>query len=232
MEPNATPPNMNQPQPQKPNPVIIKRNNNAPLVGAILFLAVVIAATAYYVGTENETNQTSNAPTPIPTQTPQSPTPQVTNGIQWETITSKKMPDLAFSEFSISYPPDWEQKETQDTLTKTFTLTKDGNEIKIHQGPMGGNQCVFEGEVPDGPANDYTDTEFVEIKAGDITLRRIVTENVETPTIYSFCSNTPQSLDTFGIPTIFGVITYTLESVDETTLQEMDEILATLKQTP
>jgi hypothetical protein len=110
------------------------------------------------------------------------------------------------------------------------TLTKDGNEIKIYQASMGGSQCIFTGELPDGPASDYRKSEYVDIKAGTATIRRVTT-TVKSKTTYAFCSNGTNK-DSYGSPTTFGGITYTLTNDDVVTLKEMDSILATLKATP
>lgn len=220
-------------QPPTPQPVIIHKRNNAPLIGAIIFLTLVIAA-AISFSLQNKGTQTALIPTPtiIPTEIP-TPTTVIAAPNQ-ATFTSPKMQDLAFAQYFISYPQDWIKDEKKDELTNTLTLTKNGNEIKIHQGPMGGNQCVFEGEIPDGPANDYRNTAFKDIKIGDtILLRRLITEiTKKSPTAYSFCSNSLQSADTFGIPTLFGVITYSVDTPTENILNEMDAILATLKIVP
>ena len=39
----------------KAQPVIIRKNNNAPMVGAIIFLALVIGAAAIYLGMQKRT---------------------------------------------------------------------------------------------------------------------------------------------------------------------------------
>ncbi|MDO8269225.1 MAG: hypothetical protein Q7T54_00975 [Candidatus Levybacteria bacterium] len=230
--PQPISPNPTQ-QPPAPQPIVIHKRNNAPLVGAIVFLAIVIAATAIFFGMQNKDTQTTLAPSPttIPTEIP-TPTTVIAAPNQI-VFTSPKMQDLAFAQYIVSYPQDWVKEEKKDELTNTLTLTKNGNEIEIHQGPMGGNQCIFEGEVPDGPANDYRTSEFVELKAGEITLRRLVSASgTGGKTAYSLCSNSTTSATSFGIPTVFGVITYSITSPSEEALNEMDAILTTLKIVP
>lgn len=213
-----------------PQPPIIKKSNFAPLVGALIFLGLVIAATIVYLGMQ-QGNISLTQNVPAPTQIP-SPTTkiEVTPTIatpQLQSTTVEKMSDLAFPSYTISYPEGWTAVEDKTDLTNTLILSKNGNGIKIHQGPMGGNQCVFEGEMPDGPANDYRNTEFIEVKAGTLTFRRIPGK-----TSHSFCSNSPQSLTSFGVPTIFGNINYTIASADEKILEEMDMIIASLRANP
>jgi hypothetical protein len=222
------------PPPQKPEQMVIHKNSNAPLVGAIIFLAVVIGAAAYYVGTKKPASETVMAPTPIPASpTSQQPSPIVspTNDVSsWQSYSSLKMKDLSFPGYTISYPADWVKSVTRDDITDTLTLKKGVYEIKIYQAPTGGSQCVFEGEIPEGPASDYRKTEFVEIKAGDITLRRVLTASGPGgKTAYSLCSNNPNSKTSFGTPTIFGHISFSAYSKEDATLLEMDKIVSTLK---
>jgi hypothetical protein len=217
--------------PPKPSPVIVHKSNNAPLVGAIVFLALVIGATAFYFATLKKDVSVVAIPTPtIAPQATASPTlvqPTIDPSTNLVTYIHPKLKDLAFSAYSISFSPDWDKNEEKTELTSLLTLSKDGNEIIILQGPMGGNQCVFEGEMPDGPANDYRDVDFVDIKAGEITLRRIVPEG--STTAYSFCSNSIGSKDTYGTPTLYGAISYKLASKNQAILTEMDKIISSLK---
>jgi hypothetical protein len=219
----------------KAQPVIIHKHNNAPMVGAIIFLALVIGAAAIYLGMQRRTELALNAnptPTAAPTIAPTqavTPTPELEIK-NWENFTSTKVKDLSFPAFSISYPFEWKQETKKDDISNTVTLTKDGNEIKIYQASMGGSQCIFTGELPDGPASDYRKSEYVDIKAGTATIRRVTT-TVKSKTTYAFCSNGTNK-DSYGSPTTFGGITYTLTNDDVVTLKEMDSILATLKATP
>ena len=221
-----------EPTPPKPPPPVVHKTSNAPLVGAIVFLALVIGATAFYFATQDKETVTALAPTPTTTQElPISPTatPASTDEIKEgkTTFTHEKSKDLAFSGYTLVIPAGWTQKEEKTDLTHLLTLSKDDNIITIMQGPMGGNQCIFEGDMPDGPANDYRQSKYVDIKAGQVTLRRIEPEDNQTT--YSFCSNSVNSQDTFGIPTPYGVITYKLAVKSASMLKEMDEILATIK---
>ncbi len=217
----------------KAQPVIIRKNNNAPMVGAIIFLALVIGAAAIYLGMQKRTEIAINAnptPTAAPTTIP-SPAVSPTPGLEvknWENYTSTKMKDLSFPAYSISYPFEWTQQTTKNDVSSTVTISKDGNEIKIYQAPVGGSQCIFTGDMPDGPASDYRKSEYVDIVAQDTTIRRVTA--TEKPT-YTFCSNGTDK-NSYGTPTKFGAITYTLTKNDPEILKEMDSILATLKATP
>lgn len=220
----------------KPDPIIIHRSNNVPLIAAIIFLALVIGAVGIYIGNNNgEVSglEQRTIPTPPPSTQTQAPSPSPTlyqtEVLNWESYVSAKMKDLSFSGYSLSYPFEWSQKEEKNEITSTLTLTKDGNEIKIYQAPTGGNRCVFEGNLPEGPTNDYRGKPYIDIKIGDITLRRVQPDQGPGKITYSFCSNSETSQNSFGIPTVIGNITYTLAKNDPAILSEMDKILLTIK---
>ena len=220
----------NQPQePQKQQQVVIHKNGNATLVGAIIFLALVIGAAAIYIGMQKASPQTAVVPTPsIAQETSATVTPQPTQALEendWENYTSTKMKDLSFPAYSISYPFEWKQTSKRDDITDTFTLTNGSYSIKIYQAPMGGGMCIFSGDLPDGPASDYRNSKFVDIAVGQITIRRI-----ETATGFVFCSNSVNNPNDFGSPTGFGAISYTTPvKADPAIITEMDKIIATLK---
>lgn len=219
--------------PAKPQPIIVKRNNNAPLVGAIIFLALVIgAAVVFYAMRDNSTTAilpSQLSPTPTIVATP-SKVPEISiTELQLVTYNFEKMKDLSFPAFSITHPQNWTVKENRADLISTLTLTKGGSIITINQGPTGGSQCIFKGPIPDGPANDYRESKYVDIISNEITFRRIVPEDKQGTLTYSFCSNSTELKTSFGIPTIYGEITYTLNSYDENLIQEMDNIIRSIK---
>lgn len=217
----------------KSQPMIVRKNNNAPLVGAIIFLALVIGAAAIYLGTQknNEiavaipTTPTPTASTQITPSTPASVSPVQDITLKWETANTPKMKDLSLVGYSIKHPISWVAKESKDAVSQTLTLTKGGNILKIYQAPMGGGGCIFEGEVPEGPFSDYRNASHVDIAVGNLTIKRVeVGKNS-----YAFCGNSANSITTFGVPTLFGVISYEVKSPNAEILAEMDKILSTLK---
>ncbi len=223
-----------EPTPPKPQPMAIRKNNNAPLVGAIVFLALVIGAAAIFLGTQKQNEQTTAIPTPTgtptepPTIQPTITTP-LTDTTSWEIANISKLTDLSFPGYSIKHPEEWIAKETKDAVTHTLTITKGTSEIKIYQAPMGGSQCIFEGEMPDGPASDYRTSEFVEFSVGDVTFRRILAASGNGgKNAYTLCSKSLGNTN-FNSPTTFGGISYSLIGSDPKTLSEMDEIVKTLK---
>lgn len=221
-----------QQNPVPPPPVIVKKGNNAPLIGAIIFLALVIGASAIYLGLNRTSTTASTAPTPQPTTASQissRPTPTPVPQVTLKEYKSEKMKDLSFPAYTISHPADWEEKSTKNDITDSLVLTKGTNEIKIYQAPMGGGGCIFEGDVPDGPYNDYKNNDFEDIVAGDISIRRIIPNSETGKVTYPFCSNGPQNKSAYFTPTYFGVITYTVTDPTNEILTEMDGIIATLK---
>ncbi len=217
----------------KSQPMIVKRNNNAPLVGAIIFLALVIGAAAIYLGTQKNNEIAVAIPTtPTPSVATQNTptTPPSTSPIQditlkWETANIPKMKNLSLSGYSIKYPAGWVAKESKDAVSQALTITKGGNILKIYQAPMGGSGCIFEGEVPEGPFSDYRNASHVDIAVGNLTIKRVeVGKNS-----YAFCGNSTNSITTYGVPTMFGVISYEVESPNAEILAEMDKMLSTIK---
>ena len=216
--------------------IIHHKSNNTLLVLIIVFLLlVIVGGAAYYFGLmkkptpENVTANTT--PTVTQQQETEAITPTTAPVVNLTKYTNPKMKDLSFPSFSLSYPEGWVKTDEKSDIMQSVTFTKGAYVIKINQGPMGGNICIFEGEMPEGPASDYRNTKYVEIDASEILLRRLVTDGQKGTTVtHSFCSNSTNSKTLFGIPTMFGVITYTTPSTpDAKTLEEMDEIIKSLQ---
>lgn len=213
--------------------MVVKKNNNAPLVGAIIFLALVIGAAAIYLGTQKNNEASISIPTtPTPNTTQPTTIPSHTAFVSVPPLqkqTIEKLKESSFVTYSIEYPSGWTGKiDNSNGVTSTFTLTRGSNEIKIYQAPQGGAGCIFEGIVPEGPVNDYTKSKYVSIETNQATLRRIIPEKEVGKTTYSFCSNSTTSKTTYGTPTMYGGITYTVENSSKEILYEMDKILSSL----
>ena len=230
MDETITPPLSSQPT----TTIIHKKGSSKFLMLIIvLLLFVIVAGAAYYYGTIKPTkSETSILPSPTQSQV-QEKLPTITPIQEKKLLTysSTKMKGLSFPAYSINYPEGWVKSEEKSDIMQTLTLTKSDYSIKINQAPTGGNICVFEGTIPEGPANDYTKSKYVEINTGDIVLRRLVVEGQKnSPINHSFCSNSKTSKDSFGVPTFFGHLTYsTPANPDNAVLLEMDGIVKTLK---
>lgn len=219
-----------------PQAVVVHKSNNVPLVGAIIFLALVVAAAAVYLGMQKKPETASTIP---PTSTPPTPTTTVETPITLTpstkmkvlSYTSTKLKDNSASAYTISYPSDWQKDTKRDEISDLLTLTKGEYSIKIYQAPMGGSGCTFKGDAPSEMSQDYSNKEFVEIKTGDTTFRRVKIDVGKPPVpTYTFCASNPSTKGSFGSPTSFGAITYTVPATtDEVTLSQMDSVIASLK---
>lgn len=204
-----------------------------PIVGIVILL-LIVAGSAYYLGTQQ--NKVVPSPQPsisIPeTQNtlPQSTASDGQEG-QWQKYASKKLPGNSLSAYTIEHPSSWVKKVTREDETfDIFTLSKNDYSLEIWQGPTGGGGCIFEGDMPDGPYDDYRNIPYTEIEAGVGTLRRVPlkSDNPEQA-VFGFCINHDREF--YGKPTIIGAISYRVPvSYDMSILKEMDEIVATLKE--
>lgn len=135
------------------------------------------------------------------TQCPTTPTKQ---SADMKTYTSAKFKDLSFSGYSLEYPADWTLSEQRDESTSisTVTLTKDGYTIKIWQAATGGAGCIYEGDMPEGPASDYRNNKYKDLKTGFATLRQ--TESPSSGKMsYNYCQKS-ETDDSYGQPTSVG----------------------------
>jgi len=130
--------------------------------------------------------------------------------------------------FTINYPEFWslEEKIESGVKIKSITLAKNGHKIIIQEAFGGYDRCLYNDSKPfNGPSIKFVD--FVEIKTKDAqTLRR-----PKTPIKNSQVSVCWQSNDgNFYTTSLYGNIKYYLpNNIDNPTLNEMDEIIKTLK---
>jgi hypothetical protein len=199
-------------------------------IAAALIIAVLLIGGGIYLGTYMNRPGAEQQPVPSPVPTVRETVSNVspTSVLQEEkklAYTSKKMADLSFPSFTVNYPETWTKAEKSDQLTQEVAFSKDGYQIRIWQGPTGGNACIFEGTMPEGPANDYRGKAFVEIKAGNLTFRRIGEGSA-----YSLCQESTADKGFYFLPTSIGGIDYKLPAQpDQEILLEMDGIISTVK---
>lgn len=217
------------PPPPPPPPIGHRNNMLLMILGAVVLLVGGLAAGYFLKGSSTtETTPAAKISTaPVATATP---TPTADDTSTWLSYSNAKVKDLSLKQYTIKYPPTWTPGINHTDMTDSYTLTKGDYEIKIYQAPMGGSMCIFEGELPQGPATDLRTIKFTEVTTNeDVMLRRYVPATVTptTTTTYNFCGTSDQT--NWGTPTAFGAITYTVPTnVDEDTLTEMDAILKTL----
>lgn len=193
----------------------------------ILFVLVFAGVAGYLYLGKNLSQISLPTPKSLVTPTP-SKTDETAN---WKSYTSTQLSNNSLKPYSIKYPNSWELKTLRENGMDTLTLTKSGYIITIYQAAFGGVGCIFEGEIPQGPYEDLRDKKYVEIKSGIGTLRRFINTVSKDPSSvqFDFCS---QSNDqSFGKPTLYGIISYKVPQTDnQSVLEEMDKILATLNE--
>ena len=212
------------------------------MILVIVAVVVIIAALGGFMYLKAQ--QAAPIPTPSPAQIPTptvevaTPTtapssPSAQTKADWATFTSTKLNGVSFNTYTIQYPLTWTPATTHTAIIDNYILTKGNYQIKIYQAAMGGNGCIFEGSVPEGPMQDLRKTPFTEIDtAGGMLLRRYVaTSQNPAQTVFSFCASSDGT--SWGSPTSVGAISYTApSSPTDATLAEMDSILKTLVAKP
>lgn len=160
------------------------------------------------------------------------PTPTASPDANWLTYTGTKLDSVSLAPYSIKYPAAWTPLNTKNEVIDTYTLTDGDYQIAIHQAPMGGGGCLFEGDMPEGEfqPQDLRSTKYVDIKTNSgLMFRRYLSPSAKPAgTLMEFCATTDG--DFWGKPTQLGVISYKLPvGYTEIKLQEMDSIIKTLK---
>lgn len=177
--------------------------------------------------TKTPTTSVSDTKAPIVV----TPTPTTSPEANWLTYTGTKLGSVSLSPYSIKYPATWTPKSTKTEITDSYTLTSGEYQISIYQAPMGGGMCIFEGEVPEGPATDLRTTTFVPIETTEgVMLRRYLSTSAKPAgTAMDFCGSSDGT--TWGSPTQFGGITYKIPvATTQEKLLEMDSIIKTLRE--
>ncbi len=208
------------------------------IIGALVFLAFVIAA-VILLTTSQKQNKSSTTPTPTGVssnstqkQLPSEEKPTLPPSTKWVNYTSTKLQSTSFPSYTISYPETWTKDVENDGVTDSIVLVKGEYSIKIFQAPSEGGLCVFEDPLPTGNpfVQDFRGKKFVDIVTDTGILRRIARPSQNSFTNYTFCMKTPASNGSFGMPTTYGFITYSVpDNEDKNVLLEMDQIIKTLK---
>lgn len=193
-------------------------------------LATVVAQTLE-ANARSQTQQTPGVPTeaPSPSETSTAPTVSAPIVESWSGYRAEKVVDY-FAGFELSYPSYWELKVDQFELSEgqkptTYTLKRDGYEIRILQGPLDAAGCLF----PDDADREGMYARFGEYKeidkGGGIVWRRAAP--LEQPSgswIVSVCEKGPAIDHFIGITTI-GVVSLSGPSPDDEVQRDFDMIL-------
>lgn len=236
MEPQVT-----QPIPVSP-PLMQPASDNKRkfiILGALVFLAFIIALVVLFFTSQKQSKTSATTPTPTgnpststQTKLPDETKPTLAPSVKWVSYTSTKLQSTSFPSYTISYPETWTRDVENDGVTDSIVLVKGEYSIKIFQAPAEGGQCVFDDPLPTGSpfVQDFRGKQFVEIVTDSGNMRRIPKPSQNTFTNYTFCMRTPTSNGSYGMPTTFGFITYSVpDQEDKSILSEMDQIIKTLK---
>lgn len=206
------------------------------IVVAIILLVVVVGLVVVSALINNHTiNYPNSAPvddqTPIITSAPVQTSSDTSDTTGWQSYTTQQLANSSLIPFVVKYPAGWSVKLSGDYKAGySLALSKGSYMITIAQGFFGGATCTFSGDVPAGGlSKDLTGVETTDIDGTISLLRRYVDSSNKNSAkvVYSFCSSTDSA--TFTELTPIGRITYsTPANPDDTTLQEMDSILANI----
>jgi hypothetical protein len=139
-----------------------------------------------------------------------------------------KSAGLSFDQYTITTGESWtSKKESQSALDEKLTISKEGYSITIFQAATGGAICLYPGDADfEGPNSKYETFKVLTTKDGK-TLRRSGNKN---GTAFTICQRSAD--DSYQQPTNYGHISVTLPAIwDYTVLNEIDEILSSLKKT-
>lgn len=201
-----------------------------------LLLSLILGA-GYYIG-HSKIIQPSLKETPSPAvsekQTIPTTAPSLPAGTKPTSVPAKKtltggLSDAtAFSNYSVDVPLGWsDKKDITPGVIDKLTLSKGAYSLSIYQAAMGGGMCLYPEDTPfDGPSQKFT--HYVDLLNTPLLFRRSWNDDAKNGIqSYVICQKTS---DAYGSPTTFGAISYqTPEQPDDTILEEMDTILASLK---
>lgn len=207
-----------------------------PWILVALLLVLVGFFGGFFILSQSQKDQ-GQAPSPVPsasndqTQTIASPTTAPTSSTKLESFTSAKLTDLSFKGYTLMYPSDWSLSEKKDESLSlsTVTLTKNGYTLKIYQAATGGAGCVYEGDMPEGPASDYRNNKYKDLKTGFATLRQ--TESLNNGKIsYNYCQKS-ETGDSYGQPTSVGHMSISTQvaNPDTVIVDEFEKIIESIK---
>ncbi len=232
---NTPPQNANTTTVAPKNPGGIK--SKLPILLIVVLLLIILTAVGIFYW---KNMMTKNEPVPAQEQTQEvieetptiEPTEATSSSKLNQTFTSEKLSQLSFVGYSLMHPADWNLSEQRDeavTPISTVTLTKNGYVLKIYQAATGGAMCIYEGDLPEGPASDYRNNEYTDLVTSFATLRQ-----TEVPSngkmSYSYCQKSSTE-DSYGAPTSIGHISVTTGVVnsDPEIMNEIEEIVKSIK---
>ncbi len=226
-----------------PSPLIQPANTDNKrkfiIIGALVFLAFIIALVILLFTSQKQSKTSATTPAPTDTSSTSTQTrlpaetkPTLAPSVKWISYTSTKLHSTSFPSYTISYPETWTRDVENDGVTDSIVLVKGEYSIKIFQAPAEGGLCVFEDPLPTGNpfVQDFRGKKYVEVANSAGEMRRIAKPSQNSFTNYVFCMKTATTSGSYGMPTTFGFITYSVpDNEDKNILAEMDQIIQTLK---
>ncbi|MBI4133190.1 hypothetical protein HY478_01100 [Candidatus Uhrbacteria bacterium] len=193
----------------------------------LLLLIVLVAVVGGIVAYRMLTDRTAEGNVSQPLVSVSTAEPET-----WQTHLGEKLSNSSYNSYRIQYPPDWNKKVTESEISSGLTLSKGSYQISVGQKPIGGAECVYDKNFPEGESIfiDLSEAPYVELTTGIGVLRR--TNFPTSEYSFAFCHGVPLpgGYLSFGVPTLVGSIIYKLpQSYDPAILAEMDKIIETLQ---
>jgi hypothetical protein len=218
--------------PEKPSQSPAPKHNGGFLAlfgKSVLFLIVAGALVfgGYYFGTKGmKKSETTLSPTPIQSAMNAEPTTLPTPTVSAKkTVKAGPASGTSFKSYSVQIPAGWTDNHETTAVSDKLILTKDDSSITIYQAAIGGGGCVYKGDPPTQMAQQFTN--FADITGQSVQFRRSWNDDPGTKTAYTVCQKNTSD-GSYGSPTEFGAINLSAHSSDETTLAEIDSIIASL----
>lgn len=218
---------------QEPPRIIATTRSKLPFVLIFILLLILIPTGIFIYGKVAQKPAPNPSPIVLATPTP-TPSSSASNSAGLKNYESKKLKNISFSGYSLSYPNDWKLSEERDetALTAKATLEKESYAIVIQQGAFDGGLCVYkDSDLPTGgaPYSDKRKYDFFDLKTGIGNLRRDEEVGGSGEIGYAFCQENATD-GSFGSLTKVGAISFGGPAKwDPSILPQMDEVIKSIK---
>lgn len=220
------------PQNPEAHHVVATTHSKLPFILIFILLLLLIPTGIFIYAKVSQKPAPSPSPIVLTTPSP-TPSPSVSDSKGLKIYESKKLKDISFSGYTLSYPNDWKltQERDESASTAKMTLEKESYAIVIQQGAFDGGICVYkDSDLPSGetPYSDKRKYDFFDLKTGIGNLRRDEEVGGSGEIGYAFCQeNTTDG--SFGSLTKVGAISYGGPAKwDPSILPQMDEIIKSI----
>ena len=208
------------------------------LFGKIILGLVIIGLLAgggYYLGKKYAVvPNTSSQPTAttIPTVTTRNNTPSTPTTSQQQdvhvAITAGGI--SPFAKYILSGFKDWTVTKENTDASDKLTLTKGEYQLVIDQSPSGGYRCTYPGDPSVDMSSPFISYVTIPSFTDDNFFRRGKPQQSPDPSKQEYIVCQKNSATTYGAPTIFGHITYSVPlNADNQTVVMMDAMVGSLQ---